>query len=163
MDSAAKTPVLELVIERTLKAAPDKVWRCWTEAELLNQWFCPKPWRAEIHSIDLRPGGGQSMTMFGPAGEQHTFGGVYLEVTKNKRLVTTNAFAEGWIPQDHPHPGFPEVTFIELADAPGGGTKYRAGARHWSEEAMKQHEAMGFYEGWGICTDQLDALALTLK
>jgi uncharacterized protein YndB with AHSA1/START domain len=41
----------------------------------------------------------------------------------------------------------------------GDGTLYRACARHWTEEAMKQHEAMGFIEGWGIVAGQLAALA----
>lgn len=162
MDSVAKVPVIELKIERTLKAPRDKIWRCWTEPKLLNQWFCPKPWRAEIVAQDLRPGGGQHAVFHGPDGERHEFGGVYLEITPNERLVTTNAFAEGWVPVNHPHPGFPEVTFVELADAPGGGTFYRWGARHWSEDHKQQHEAMGFYEGWNICADQLDALAQTL-
>jgi uncharacterized protein YndB with AHSA1/START domain len=30
--------------------------------------------------------------------------------------------------------------------------------RHWTEATMKQHEEMGFVEGWGACADQLVAL-----
>ena len=40
----------------------------------------------------------------------------------------------------------------------GDGTRYTASARHWSEEACRQHEEMGFTEGWGACADQLKAL-----
>ena len=43
-----------------------------------------------------------------------------------------------------------------------GGTRYVPEIGHWSEEDRKQHEAMGFHEGWGICIDQLEALARTL-
>ena len=39
------------------------------------------------------------------------------------------------------------------------GTRYTASARHWTAEAKKQHEEMGFTKGWGICADQLAALA----
>ncbi|MCB1421313.1 MAG: SRPBCC domain-containing protein, partial [Nitratireductor sp.] len=35
-----------LFIERTLAAPRSKVWRCWTEPELLEQWYCPRPWQA---------------------------------------------------------------------------------------------------------------------
>jgi uncharacterized protein YndB with AHSA1/START domain len=35
-------------------------------------------------------------------------------------------------------------------------------ALHWTEEARKQHEEMGFHEGWGQTTGQLEALARTL-
>ena len=34
--------------------------------------------------------------------------------------------------------------------------------RHWNEADLKKHEAMGFHKGWGICADQLEALAKTL-
>ncbi len=41
----------------------------------------------------------------------------------------------------------------------GSGTRYTARVRHWNEEALKAHEAMGFEEGWGICAAQLAELA----
>ncbi|MCB1467371.1 MAG: SRPBCC domain-containing protein, partial [Rhizobiaceae bacterium] len=34
----------ELVITKLIDAPPEKVFRCWTEPELLKQWFAPKPW-----------------------------------------------------------------------------------------------------------------------
>jgi uncharacterized protein YndB with AHSA1/START domain len=52
--------------------------------------------------------------------------------------------------------------YVILSDAPDGGTHMEWGARHWSEESKKQHEAMGFEAGWNAAADQLDALALTL-
>lgn len=153
----------ELFVERVLKAPPAKIWRCWTEPDLQGQWFCPKPWRAEIVSQDLRPGGWQAMVFHGPDGEAFDLGGVFLEIVPEKRLISTNAFAEGWIPVDHPHPGFPQLTFLELADAPGGGTLYKWGARHWTEAHKQQHEAMGFHDGWNTCVDQLDELSQRLS
>src|SRR3546814_19582260 len=40
----------------------------------------------------------------------------------------------------------------------GEGTRYTSRARHWSDETRKQHEEMGFVEGWGLCADQMVAL-----
>ena len=40
----------------------------------------------------------------------------------------------------------------------GDGTRYTARARHWDEATCKQHEEMGFAEGWGATLDQLVAL-----
>ena len=37
----------------------------------------------------------------------------------------------------------------------GKGTKYTAYAIHGNEEARKQHEEMGFHQGWGKAWDQL--------
>jgi uncharacterized protein YndB with AHSA1/START domain len=59
----------------------------------------------------------------------------------------------GWIPQTPFMVGFFEFT------PEGTGTRYRAGSRHWGEAAHRQHEQMGFMEGWGKVADQLAELA----
>ena len=33
----------DLVLERTLNAPRDLVWKAWTDPNLLKQWFAPKP------------------------------------------------------------------------------------------------------------------------
>ena len=112
----------------------------------------PKPWTTRIIEQDLRPGGRTAMVMTGPGGEASPIEGVVLEFVPNVRIVFTDAFTAGWIPQK---PFM--VGFFELAPE-GGGTRYRAGARHWDEATMKQHEAMGFHQGWSTALDQLVAL-----
>lgn len=76
----------------------------------------------------------------------------------NKKIVTTDA-----ITPDTFEPAGPfmvaEITFEDLGN---GKTKYRAVARHWTEETKMQHEQMGFHEGWGQTARQLEALAQTL-
>ena len=32
------------------------VWEAWTTPELLDQWWAPKPWKAETKSMDFREG-----------------------------------------------------------------------------------------------------------
>jgi uncharacterized protein YndB with AHSA1/START domain len=44
----------------------------------------------------------------------------------------------------------------------GGKTRYTARVRHWTVADREAHEKMGFHEGWGLCTDQLAAIAKTL-
>jgi uncharacterized protein YndB with AHSA1/START domain len=51
------------------------------------------------------------------------------------------------------------VTFEDLGD---GRTRYTARARHWTVEDRKEHEKMGFHEGWGQCADQLAELLKTI-
>jgi uncharacterized protein YndB with AHSA1/START domain len=148
----------DLVLTRVLDAPRDKVWRCWVEPELLKQWFCPKPWYVSQARIDLRPGGEFFTLMNGPNGEQFGEPGVFLEVVANERLVFTDAFGPGWKPSGRPFMAA-EVLF-EHAGA--GHTRYTACAMHWTADARKEHEEMGFHEGWGKATDQLEALAMTL-
>ena len=147
-----------LVLERTLQAPRMAIWRCWTEPALMEQWFCPKPWRVSDVKLDLRAGGASSMVMRGPDGEAFPNNGVYLEVTPGKRLVFTDAFTSAWQPSGKAF----MVAEITLVDAPDGGTFYRAVAQHWNAEDRQSHIDMGFHQGWGIAADQLEALAKTL-
>lgn len=147
-----------LTLKRVLDAPVAALWRCWTEPELLNQWFCPKPWHVTDSRVDLRPGGESFNVMNGPNGERFENRGVYLAVVPQQRLVFTDAFLPGWIPSDRPF----MVGEVLFQDAGDGRTTYTARAMHWSEETMKEHEAMGFHEGWGKAADQLEELAKTL-
>lgn len=148
----------ELVLERLLDAPVANVWRCWTEPELMKQWFAPKPWTTSHAEMDLRPGGVSDIVMRSPEGQDMPNPGVVLEVEPGRKLVFTDAFREGWRPRDGQPFMVAELTFADE----GGKTRYVARARHWTKEAAEQHRQMGFREGWGICADQLEALARTL-
>lgn len=148
----------DLVLDRIIDAPRAAVWRCWVEPDLLKQWFCPKPWYVSEVRLDLRPGGEFFTLMNGPDGESFGEPGVVLEVVERQRLVFTDAFRPGWRPSGRPF----MAAEILFADADGGRTRYVGRAMHWTEEARKEHEAMGFHDGWGKAADQLEALARTL-
>jgi uncharacterized protein YndB with AHSA1/START domain len=94
------------------------------------------------------------MIMSGPDGtESVPMEGVILEVVPNERIVFTDAFAAGWKPQKAFMLGFFNFS------PEGKGTRYRAGSRHWDEAAYKQHEEMGFTQGWSTVAAQLAELA----
>ena len=148
----------ELVLNRLVDAPRENLYRCWTEPELLKQWFAPKPFTTAEATLDPRPGGANRVVMQSPDGLKFPNPGVYLEVVPNERIVFTDAFTEGWSPKDGP-PFM--VAIITFADE-GGKTRYEARVRHWTPEARVQHQQMGFETGWGQCADQLEALAKTL-
>jgi uncharacterized protein YndB with AHSA1/START domain len=145
------TGVLELSLERRIAAPPQIVWKIWTERTA--EWWAPKPWTTRIIEMDFRAGGRTAMTMSSPDGKEASpMEGVFLVVAPNRRIVTTDAFTVGWIPQK------PFMTAIFAFDPDGDGTRYAASVRHWDEAALKQHEEMGFHAGWGLVADQLVAL-----
>ncbi len=155
---SSETARHELVLMREIDAPREKIFRAWTDPELLKQWFCPKPWGVSHAELDVRTGGSSVIVMTGPNGEVVDNRGVYLEVVPNEKIVFTDAFKTAWIPSEKPF-----MTGIVLLEPLGDGrTKYTAMARHWTEEDKKTHEAMGFHEGWGAATDQLAALVATI-
>lgn len=147
----------KLVLERLLDAPVAKVWRCWTEAPLLKQWFCPKPWSVAHAELDVRPGGQSRIVMLSPEGNEFPSHGLYLEVLPERKLVFTDAFTTAWEPSEK------AFMVAEVSFAPEGEkTRYLATARHWSEPDRATHEQMGFHSGWGAAADQLEALARSL-
>lgn len=142
----------ELSVTRLIDAPPDRVYRVWTER--LEEWFAPRPYTSRVIELDLRPGGRCFIGMRAPDGTDLPHEeGVFLEVEPNRKIVFTNAFKAGWIPQN------PFMVVIVTFDPEGEGTRYTARVRHWSEETLKRHEAMGFHEGWGTVARQLADLA----
>ena len=147
-----------LSVTRFIAASPADVWTVLVDRQ--EEWFCPKPWRVEIIEQERRAGGRSRMVMHGPGGERAPNDGIYLAWDEGRRIVATDAAivdAEGaYVPA-----GPFMIGTWELAhDVQHGiaGTLYTASARHWTEEARKQHEAMGFVAGWQACADQLAAL-----
>ena len=155
--NAVPTSDRELVLTRIIDAPPDKVFRAWTEPELLKQWFAPLPWTTPVAETDVRPGGGSLIVMRGPDGNEFPNRGVYLEVVKNQRLVFTDAYTKAWEPSEKPF-----MTVILTFENEGGKTRYTALVRHWTVADREAHEKMGFHQGWGMCTDQLAALVAKL-
>jgi uncharacterized protein YndB with AHSA1/START domain len=141
----------ELSIERRIEAPVEHVWQVMITR--FEDWFCPKPWRAEARELDWWPGGRSLVVMHGPNGEEMPNEGVVLAFEPNKRFVFTDAFTGDWLPSG------PFMVGVFEVHPDGKGTLYRASARHWTREAMEQHREMGFEVGWGAAADQLKAIA----
>lgn len=157
-DTSGEAHNFELVLERVLDAPPEKVYRAWTDPELMKQWLSPKPWTITEASCDPRPGGLTRFTMVAPDGNTFPCTSVFLEVIPNRRLISTDGLTGDWRPAGDPF----MVSRVDMEPLPDGRTKYTAKAQHWTEAAMKQHEEMGFHDGWGQCADQLAELLKTL-
>ncbi len=90
-----KTPKItehehDLVLTRLIDAPREKLFRDWTELELLKQWFAPKPWTTPHAEMDVRHGGASLIVMRSPEGG-HANPGIILDVVKNEKLVFTDA------------------------------------------------------------------------
>lgn len=140
----------ELSVTRLIDAAPDKVWQVLTERT--NEWWCPKPWRAEVNWGSRAPGGRTHTTMHGPNGEKNEHPGFILAWDEGRRIAVTDAI-EGDL-----QPAGPFMLGIWEIAPEGSGTRYTGRARHWTSETMAHHKEMGFDEGWGIMADQFKEL-----
>lgn len=155
-------PKLDLVLERTTDVPPEKIWRVWTDPELMKKWFCPKPWQTTEAEIEMFPGGMFRTVMRGPNGEEGRGTGCILVVKEGQELVWTSALLPGYRPAPATEDGdFPFTAVVQM-ERQGNVTKYTAIAIHRDEAGRTAHEKMGFHEGWGAAYEQMIELCKSL-
>jgi uncharacterized protein YndB with AHSA1/START domain len=84
----------ELFITRIFDAPLERVWKAWTEPELMKRWWGPKGFTTPYCEIDLRVGGKFLYCMRSPDGKDYWNTGVYREIIRLERIVCSNSFAD---------------------------------------------------------------------
>jgi len=84
----------EFVLTRTFDAPRDLVWKAWTSAEALAQWWGPKGATIRVIRLDFRPGGTFHYTMSFQPGHEMYGRFVYREIAAPERLVFVNSFSD---------------------------------------------------------------------
>ena len=150
-DLAAKT----IQITRAFKAPLNKVWRAFTEKELLDQWWGPQPWRAETKYMDFSEGGYWLYAMIGPEGEKHWSRADFQAIDPMKSFKGKDAFAdeEGKVNTDLPV-GQWTNEFTETAE----GTTVTNTLQFQTEKDLQTLVDMGFEQGYSTGLNQLEAL-----
>jgi len=137
-------PEAVLTITRTFAAPREKVFRAWTEAEALKQWWAAgEGFTTPIAEVDLRVGGHYRLGMKPPDKDVvYVVGGVYREIQPPARLVYTWA----WEGSDWPE----TVVTVEFRDR-GGSTEVVLTHEPFVDAKVRaEHLA-----GWTGCLDRL--------
>lgn len=144
-----------ITVERSFNAPLNPVWAAWTEADILCQWWAPKPYRCVIKSLDFREGGRWLYCMEGPQGDRHWCFFDY-ETIRPKSLFSGNdSFCdEHGIANDTK----PKVSWEARFSESNGSTLVRILLHFGSPEDLEQIIQMGFKEGFTMGLDQLDEL-----
>jgi uncharacterized protein YndB with AHSA1/START domain len=142
----------ELVIERTYHAPARLLFEAWSRPEHLMKWFGPVGWPLTLCEVDFRVGGKWRFAMTGSSGIQNTpFGGTYLEIVPNKKIVFDNTFEA---------PGAETMIMTVTFEEKNGKTKLTHHTLFGSVAMKKHHVGAGFVQGTNSGLDQLaDVLA----
>ncbi len=88
-----------VTLHRVLKAAPQKVYRAFTESNALASWLPPYGYLGVVHNIDVNVGGSYKMSFINfSTGNGHSFGGKFLEIKPNEFLKYTDVFDDPNLP-----------------------------------------------------------------
>jgi uncharacterized protein YndB with AHSA1/START domain len=142
----------ELVIERTYDAPARLLFEAWSKPEHLMKWFGPVGWPVTLCEVDFRVGGRWRMAMTGHSGVQNTpFGGTYLEIVPNKKIVFDNTFEL---------PGAETMIMTVTFEEKSGQTKLTLHTLFGSLAMKATHIGAGMVQGVNSGFDQLaDVLA----
>lgn len=144
-------------INRSFAAPKPKVWAAWTEPELLDQWWAPKPWKSETKWMDFTDGGQRLYAMVSPEGEKHWSLINFTSITPQTNIQFHDGFSdsEGKINEDMPQSDW-SVNFKEAE----GLTTVNIEIRHQELSDLETIIEMGFKEGM---TATLEELAKSLE
>jgi uncharacterized protein YndB with AHSA1/START domain len=114
------------VITRVFDAPRDRVWKAWTEAERLKQWWGPAGFKVHTCKVDLRPGGVFLYGMKAPDGSDMWGKFTYREIKAPQRLVFIVSFSDpkGGVTRHPWSPNWPlEMLSTVTFEEQGGKTK----------------------------------------
>ena len=80
-------------LHRVLRAPAERIYRAFTTPAALVKFLAPHGFTATVHHLDPKVGGTYKMSFTNfTTGESETFGGEYLELVPNDRIVHTDRF-----------------------------------------------------------------------
>ncbi|WP_118974945.1 SRPBCC family protein [Taibaiella koreensis] len=145
----------KMVLTREFDADPATVWQAYTDRNLLDQWWAPKPWRAETKSMDFREGGHWQYAMISPEGERHWGKVIYGKIEPGVSFVANDMFCDE---QGQPNPGLPAMNWTNSFNATASGTRVTGTILFSNAEDMQKITEMGFQEGIAMAMNNLDEL-----
>ncbi len=150
----------KIEVKREFDAALGLVWQAWTTARLLDQWWAPKPWRAETKSMDFREGGYWLYAMVGPEGEKHWAKVSYTSIVEEEYFAARDGFSDedGKI-----NPAFPENKWENYFAENEGKVMVTVILTFDSLSDLEKIIEMGFREGFTMGLQNLEELLATLK
>lgn len=147
-------PGRKITITRDFDAAPEQVWRAWTESELLDQWWAPQPWRAETRHMDFREGGHWLYAMVGPDNSRQWARVDYHSIDAPRSFTATDFFCDEHGVRNTSLPGMNwRNEFRPVED----GTEVRIEVSFENEADLQAIVEMGFEAGFTAALGQLDS------
>jgi uncharacterized protein YndB with AHSA1/START domain len=152
VDLAAK----KIHIVREFNAPVEKVWKAWTEPDLIEKWIAPKPWTAEFKIMDFTVGGISLYAMIGTEGQKHWVYAEFTAIENGNAYSTTGMFCDGdGNPVRDAPKSYRDTKFFSID---GNRTKVDSVITFEDESTIKMFVEGGFKEGTAMTLNNLDEL-----
>lgn len=86
-------------LHRVLKSPPERVYRAFLDPYAMVKWLPPHSFTGKVYQHDASIGGTYKMSFTNfSTGQMHSFGGDYLELVPNERIVIADKFDDPNLP-----------------------------------------------------------------
>src|SRR5690606_37147906 len=143
-------------VKREFVAPVDDVWAAWTQKELLDQWWAPKPYRTVTRSLDFRDGGTWYYSMVGPKNDTHLSRADYEGIRPTESFGMYDAFTdeEGTVNTDLPRSRWK----VDFRSSDDNSTTVHITIRYDKPEDLDKIIELGFKEGFTAALENLDEM-----
>jgi len=146
----------KIYVLREFNAPVEKVWKAWTEPELIEKWIAPKPWIAQTKTMDFNVGGVWLYAMVGTEGQKHWVYAEFTAIEKGRAISTMGVFCDG---DGNPVTSGPKsYRDTKFASIEGNRTQVESVITFEDEATIKMFVQMGFKEGTAASLNNLDEL-----
>lgn len=147
-----------VTITKEFEAGLALVWDAYTKAELLDQWWAPKPFSSRTKIMNFEVGGRRFYAMVSPEGSERWAVQKYTSITPKTNFKMLNAFADAHENLELPGSDW-DLNFREQ----DGMTKLSISIYNESLERLERMIEMGFKEGFTMTLANLDELLAKLS
>jgi len=158
LDFSVNKETRTVYITREFNADIELVWEAWTTAELLDQWWGPKPFVAKTKVMNFEVGGRRFFAMVSPEGEERWFIQKFTSISPKINFKTYNTFADK---DENPELQGSEWDFNFSEQ--NGKTKVSITVYNESLARMERMIEMGTLKGCAMQFKNLDELLPTLS
>ncbi len=157
MDFIVNKETKTVSITKEFAAELSLVWDAYTKAELLDQWWAPKPWASRTKVMEFREGGRRFYAMVSPEGDERWAVQKYSSITPKTNFKLFNAFADADENLELPGSDW-DLNFSEQ----DGTTTVSISIYNESLERLERMVEMGFVEGTKMQLKNLEELLTKL-
>jgi len=159
LDFIVDKPTKTVTVIAEFDAELDLVWDAYTKAELVDQWWAPKPLTSRTKVMDFRVGGRRFYAMVSPDGQELGWAiQKYTSITPKTNFKFFNAFAD-----EDENPELPGSDWDLNFSEQSGVTTVRVSIYNESLERMERGLEMGFKEGTMMQIKHLEELLAALS
>ena len=145
----------KLIITRSFNAPVEKVWQAWTEAELLDKWWAPKPYHTETKTMDFKEGGFRLYAMVSPEGDKNWCKTNYKTIDAGKSFTSDDGFCDE---AGNMNPDFAIMHWHNKFEGSSNTTTVVIDLSFDTIEGLEKIVEMGFKEGFSMAVGNLDEL-----